>query len=342
METCFKDLSANQDAIREVLHRMGLIRDDETLHVKPLTGGVSSNILKVSVGENHFCLKQALPKLKVAKEWHAPLERVFAEIDWMKTVANIIPNAVPHINGVDRSALCFVMDYLPVEQFDNWKSQLLNGDIDIEFAGAMGEVLGQIHQKTAKNSELAQVFAYDDNFLSLRLDPYLGEIARVHPEYAGFIQSVLDRTRSTKLALVHGDISPKNILRGPNGPVILDAECAWYGDPAFDLAFCLNHFLLKTKIASTHEAKEKLILSFETLTQSYLNCVTWESAEAFETRVATLLPCLILARVDGKSPVEYFTEDHARNVRRASCALLEFQFTQLKDITSFWRKENGL
>lgn len=342
METCFKDLSANQDAIRDVLHTMRLIHDDETLLVKPLTGGVSSNILKVSVGEKHYCLKQALPKLKVAKEWHAPLERVFAEIDWMKTVAQIAPNAVPRIQGIDRSALCFVMDYLPVEQFDNWKSQLLNGDIDSEFAGLMGDVLGHIHQQTAKNSELAKVFAYDENFFSLRLDPYLGEISRVHQKYAGFIRSVLERTQSTKLALVHGDISPKNILRGPNGPVILDAECAWYGDPAFDLAFCLNHFLLKTLVASTREAQQQLMLSFEKLYQRYFNCITWESVDAFETRVATLLPCLVLARVDGKSPVEYFTEDHARNVRRTSCALLELQFTKLKDITSFWRKENGL
>ncbi|WP_437891913.1 hypothetical protein [Phytobacter sp. V91] len=144
METCFKDLSASQDAIREVLQTMGLINDAETLHVKPLTGGVSSNILKVSAGDKHFCLKQALPKLKVAKEWLAPLERVFAEIDWMKTVAHIAPNAVPHIKGVDRSALCFVMDYLPTEKFSNWKSQLLNGNIDVAFAGMMGEVLGKV------------------------------------------------------------------------------------------------------------------------------------------------------------------------------------------------------
>jgi len=44
---------------------------------------------------------------------------------------------------------------------------------------------------------------------------------------------------------VHGDVSPKNILVGPKGPVLLDAECAWFGEPAFDLAFCLNHLLLK-------------------------------------------------------------------------------------------------
>ena len=62
----------------------------------------------------------------------------------------------------------------------------------------------------------------------------------------------------------------------------------------------------------------------------------------YETRVAALLPCLILARVDGKSPAEYLQDQNAHNVRRASCALLERQFRQLKDITSFWRKENGL
>lgn len=342
METSFKDLSTNQDAIRDVLQAMGLLNAEEALHVSPLTGGVSSNILKVNAGEQQFCLKQALPKLKVAKEWHAPLERVFAEIDWMQTVAEIAPHSVPHIKGVDRSALCFVMDYLPTEQFDNWKSQLLNGEIDIDFAAQMGNVLGEIHQKTAKSETLAKTFAWDDNFFSLRLDPYLGEIARVHPKYADFILTVLDRTQSTKLALVHGDISPKNILRGPNGPVILDAECAWYGDPAFDLAFCLNHFLLKTIIADSREAQQKLMLAFDAMYQSYFKCITWESTEEYETRVATLLPCLILARVDGKSPAEYLKDRHAHKVCRASCALLELQFRQLKDITSFWRKENGL
>lgn len=342
METRFNDLSANQDAIRDVLHTMGLIHDNETLLVKPLTGGVSSNILKVSVGEKHFCLKQALPKLKVAKEWHAPLERVFAEIDWMKTVSHIAPDAVPHIQGVDREALCFVMDYLPAEHFANWKSQLLQGVIDVNFAGEMGEVLGKIHQQTANNSELAKVFAYDDNFFSLRLDPYLGETSRVHPKYSVFIQAVLERTQSTKLALVHGDISPKNILRGPTGPVILDAECAWYGDPAFDLAFCLNHFLLKTIAANRCVARQQLMLCFEKLYQRYFNCIRWESIDGFENRVAALLPCLTLARVDGKSPVEYLTEGQAQNVRRISCALLERQFTTLKDITLFWRKESGL
>lgn len=342
METYFQDLSANQDAIRHRLQRMSLIGEEETLQISPLTGGVSSTILKVTAGDRQFCLKQALPTLKVAKEWHAPLERVFAEIDWMKTVATIAPQAVPAILGVDREALCFVMDYLPPEQYSNWKSRLFAGDIDVDFAAQVGDTLGAIHQQTANNRELAAQFAYDDNFFSLRLDPYLGEIARAHPEKAEKILAILARTQASKQVLVHGDISPKNILCGPNGPLILDAECACYGDPAFDIAFCLNHFLLKTVVADNAAQQALLLAAFSALARHYFSHVDWEAADSCESRVATLLPCLLLARVDGKSPVEYLNAPHAGFVRRASCALLDQQFNRLQDIQSFWRKEIGL
>lgn len=130
----FIDLSAERNAIHDVLQNMGMLHEETSWHITPPTGGVSSNIFKISLGDRQFCLKQALPTLKVAKEWHAPLERVFAEIDWMKTVAKIEPSAVPHILGVDKDRLCFVMDYLPAEHYHNWKTQLLNGDIDVNFA----------------------------------------------------------------------------------------------------------------------------------------------------------------------------------------------------------------
>src|SRR6202012_5750727 len=105
-----------------------------------------------------------------------------------------------------------------------------------------------------------------------------------------------------RIALMQGDISPKNILMGPKGPIFLDAETAWYGDPAFDLAFCLNHLLLKCLVAP--DARSALTISFGTLAARYLDQVDWEAIEAVDARVASLLPGLLLARVDGKSPVE--------------------------------------
>ena len=137
---------------------------------------------------------------------------------------------------------------------------------------------------------------------------------------------------------MHGDVSPKNILVGPDGPVFIDSECAWYGEPAFDLAFCLNHLLLKCVWVS--HAVGRLFIAFSRLASTYLEAVTWEPREDIEKRAAHLLPALFLARVDGKSPVEYVTEDTQRDaVRRVARRLLLEPPTRLADVAQAWKKE---
>ena len=134
---------------------------------------------------------------------------------------------------------------------------------------------------------------------------------------------------------MHGDVSPKNILIGPEGPVFLDAECAWYGDPAFDLAFCLNHLLLKC--LWTPRARSGFLACFEALAGSYLGGVAWEAPAALEGRVARLLPGLLLARVDGKSPVEYLTTEEERApVREVARALLLRPAERLVEVRAAW------
>src|SRR3546814_2979244 len=66
------------------------------------------------------------------------------------------------------------------------------------------------------------------------------------------------------------------ILIGPDGPIFLDAECAWYGDPAFDLAFCLNHLLLKC--LWTPRATAGFLSCFDALSRRYPEGVDWEPA----------------------------------------------------------------
>jgi thiamine kinase-like enzyme len=133
---------------------------------------------------------------------------------------------------------------------------------------------------------------------------------------------VLERTATTRLALVHGDVSPKNILveRDDGHPVLLDAECAWYGDPAFDAAFCLNHLLLKA--VHLPVLSEKLLAAAGLFYQTWLGHLPEEGQAAGE-RVAALLPCLMLARIDGKSPVEYLDEDARALVRTIARPLIQ-------------------
>ena len=102
-------------------------------------------------------------------------------------------------------------------------------------------------------------------------------------------------------------------MLGPEGPILLDSECAWWGDPAFDLAFCLNHLLIKSRVVAG--AGEVLAATFDVMLLAYRPFINWEDPLALEGRVATLLPMLALARLDGKSPVEYLGEADRASLR---------------------------
>ncbi len=199
----------------------------------------------------------------------------------------------------------------------------------------------RIHAATAHDPEVAAEFATDRIFYDIRLEPYLVASARAHPDRARALQSLVEVTACTRRALVHGDVSPKNILIGPSGPIFLDAECAWFGDPAFDLAFCLNHLLLKC--LWTPPAAPAFLYCFEVLSKAYLAGVSWEPLGAIEARAARLLPGLLLARIDGKSPVEYLTEaaDKER-VRRVARSLLAAPVERLEDVCTAWAWELGV
>jgi Ser/Thr protein kinase RdoA (MazF antagonist) len=332
----FFDLMADTERLTHILVRMGLADSDERPVITALSGGVSSGILRVDLRGGSYCVKQALPQLKVAKAWNVPVERVFTEVEWLRTVATIQTGCVPEVLGEDRETASFVMVYLG-DGFRNWKSAVLSGAIDVEAAAQVGDVLGRIHASTANNSELARRFATDENFYAIRLEPYLIETARVHPTLATRLHDLVQRTRERHIALVHGDVSPKNILLGRQGPVFIDAECAWYGDPAFDLAFVLNHLLIKALWMPL--SADALMRSFSALRTAYFTHVDFEPPEALDSRAASLLPALALARVDGKSPVEYLDEPARRRLRALSIGLFERRIDALDALTSYWKKE---
>ena len=321
----------------EPLRRMGLLKADESARFTPLTGGVSSDIHLVEARGRRFCVKRALPRLKVAALWEAPVERNAAEAAWMRVVARWLPRAVPHILGEDAAAGLFAMDYLAPEDFSLWKTELLAGSVDLEFASAVGRDLAVIHARSAADPGVRDKFANDDTFEAIRIEPYLRATGRAHAALAPRFETLARTTLATKRALVHGDVSPKNILMGPLGPVFLDAECAWFGDPAFDLAFCLNHLLLKG--ARNGADRTRYGVAFSALMRAYLATVDWENADGLEARAAALLPALFLARVDGKSPVEYLTLESEREaVRRFAVPLIADPPRRLADVAYAWTR----
>jgi aminoglycoside phosphotransferase (APT) family kinase protein len=315
----------------------GLATKKENINWVALTGGISSEILRIDTATRSFCVKRALSQLKVEAVWEAPVSRNAYEWEWLKFAASISAHNVPELLAHDAELGAFAMAFLEPESHPVWKSQLMSGTVDIITAGAVGDTLGRLHAASANRDDIAVKFDNTDIFSALRLEPYLLATAEKHPELRDVFLSLIDRTATTRIALVHGDISPKNILIGPNGPIILDAETAWYGDPAFDLAFCLNHLLMKCFVNPS--LAQNYIRSFEQLMANYISYCNWEPVEGLEKRIASLLPALMLARVDGKSPLEYITQDETRNIiRQTVIPMLKNPPQHLQDITRIWLK----
>jgi 5-methylthioribose kinase len=327
-----------QAAVEASLVRLGLARPGQRLRFERLTGGVSSDIWRVELGRGPVCVKRALAKLRVQQDWFAPVERNAYEAAWMRRAAAVVPDAVPELLGQDPESGVLVMAYLDPARHRLWKTELRDGRADASVARAVGERLVRIHAASADDPEVAAEFATDRIFHDIRLEPYLLATATRHPDLAPALRALATTTAATRRCLVHGDVSPKNILVGPKGPVFLDAECAWFGDPAFDLAFCLNHLLLKC--LWTPAARRDFLRCFDVLARTYLAGVAWEPPAEVEARTARLLPGLFLGRVDGKSPVEYLTEDQDKDkVRRVARALLARPVEKLGEVRAAWAEE---
>jgi 5-methylthioribose kinase len=320
-----------------MLADMGLKKPREPFSATMLGGGISCDVYHVRFARSEIVLKRALPKLRVAEDWLAPVERAASEAAWLRLVAGIHPQWVPRILGEAPARNAFAMEYLPPEEYPVWKSELAQGRIDLAFTRKVGAALARIHSATAGRPEAVLQFQNAEQFFALRTEPYLLHAASKNAAVAGIVREIAEGLTMARVALMHGDASPKNILCGPHGPVFLDPEPTSYGDPAFDLAFCLNHLLLKS--VWHRQWLWAYTDAFTALKESYLAGVTWEQPAATEARAAQILPALLLARIDGKSPVEYLTG--ARDctfVRNAAKVLLLERLTTLDSIAARWKE----
>jgi aminoglycoside phosphotransferase (APT) family kinase protein len=315
------------------LRRQGLLGRGEDAALTPLAGGVSSELWKVDLPTGTVCVKAALAELKVAHEWRAPVSRNRVEYEWLHFAAPLCPGQVPQVVTYDDAGL-FAMEYLPPQHYPVWKTQLLSGQVDVAAAGAVGDLVGRLHSASAADPRCPVRFATDDNFDALRIEPFLRVTARAHPDPRERFAELARTAAGTHLAVVHGDVSPKNTLVGPDGPVLLDAECAWFGDPAFDIALCLNHLLIKSVKLPGHAAE--LRAAAQALADKHARHINWEPPDALDERVAALLPALTLARIDGTSPVEYLDAAQRREVRMVGRALLRDPAPTVDQLLDRW------
>jgi 5-methylthioribose kinase len=311
------------DTTPAYLRETGRASPTDVIRVCELGGGVSNVVLRVDVDRQApFVIKQCRERLRVAMDWRARLDRIWAERAALDVLAAILPpDTVPEVLFEDRPNFLFAMGCAPDDSAP-WKSRLMAGEADPPIAAELGTILGTIHADAPRDPGLHDILADTSLFDELRIDPYYRTVARAHPELAPRIEDLIASMdlQMSERTLVLGDFSPKNILVHAGGLILLDFECAHRGDAAFDLGFFLSHLLLK-RIHFGARRYESLTLAFWRAYQDRINEGPWQTGGLVARAIRHTAACL-LARVDGKSPVEYLDASGQDRARRLALAAL--------------------
>ncbi len=306
------------------LREHGRLDAEETPAITVLRGGVSNRTVLVerACGES-FVLKQALPKLRVRVNWECDPRRAHREALALRVLERFAPaGAITPLRFEDEAHHLLAMAAVP-QPHENWKTLLLAGQVDLGHVRQFGELVGRVHRESARHlGELPDDLRDRSFFEALRIEPYYAFTATRNPVAAPFYSALIAETRAQQVALVHGDFSPKNILVHHGRLVLLDHEVAHVGDPAFDVGFGLTHLL--SKALHLPQRREALLGAAEVFWETWRQAAGEVAAATdISSRAARHTFGCLLARVDGRSPLEYLEPAERDQQRAVVLAMVE-------------------
>jgi hypothetical protein len=346
-------LEITPDNVVEYLRLRSAVGTGKVL-VRALSGGVAGSVLQIldlEAGEkigtdtrsesqkrrgvadsrpavgHCFVLKQPLDKFRTAAEWLVDRDRIWVERDCMAFLAGILPaGSVPEVLWSDEENFVLAMSCAPVG-FVCWKNDLLQGRINPEAVRLSALILAIMHASTVGNAECLARFGDQRGFLQQRIDPYLETVAKKHPDLRRPLDRLMTMLLEKPVCLIHADYSPKNILVKTDPEtkttdlMLLDFEIAFFGRPVFDVATLINHLLLKG--FHRRPAWRAYMIAADQFWHTYRTHVGPDLAEEVNANGGKMLGALMLARMDGKSPVEYIVEAPVQEqIRRCARHLL--------------------
>jgi D-3-phosphoglycerate dehydrogenase len=282
----------------------------------PLPGGVASDIRIIQAPGGPQVIKRSLAKLRVASDWFSDPRRSSTEVAAIQSIGALIGKEhVPRVLWSDPEQNTFAMSLID-EPYKNWKTELMNGRVDLRTASSTGHLLGCLHSKAADQAGLRGRFANMQYFQELRVEPFFSRVAMAEPEIGAHIERIAHEMLQRRETLVHGDFSPKNILADGADIVLLDFEVTHWGDARFDAAFCAAHLLLKS---ARRGAPRSLIL--ESL-RTFLEAYQQVGPSVLDHHLVEITGCLLMARLSGASPVEYLPDIDRSHVRSVAMDMI--------------------
>ena len=308
---------------------MQLLAAGDTPRETPLPGGRGTRVSRIDLGWGTVCVK------RTESTPGGPFDPLHgagssAEVRWLKAAQSIAPGCTPAVLGEHPAGAAFAMEYLPPDDFPSWQSQLAAGVVEPWIAAEVGHLIGRLHAATAHSTAVQQQFEGRNAFLAQRLAPVFGDGAVAYPDCAWELRRREAELATARTALVHGDLVPDNILVGPRGPVLVDAECAHFGDPMVDAASLLAALL--ARMAAHTQLRAAYAACWDAFQGSYLPHVTWEMHEHAEARVAALVPAFTLATIDAGGAAAHVPD----RGRAALCAMLLAAPSRLDALRATW------
>jgi len=295
------------EKVKKYLIIEGLVHFDDEVHVAHLPGGVSCRVWKIIRNSDQWVLKQALPKLDVEADWFSDVERIHREHEVMQQIDLFVSDSkLPKVLHVDYRNHVYMMSFV-IDASETWKSAMMRGIFNPECAMSAGTLLSKIHGFSHKIDDKYQSEFKDQSyFIQLRIEAFHRILIQKYPVLEKDIIKLIDELTLDKTCLVHGDFSPKNMLVLDNGQIVLlDFEVAHWGNPVFDVAYCLGHLMLKAwHLNKANEIFDLIILFLD----------------SYGLKIKNLIPHLglmLLARMDGKSPVNYIQNPKLKDQIRA-------------------------
>jgi hypothetical protein len=297
---------ADQGQLEAYLLDRAIINTTDGYRIQYCSGGVSGIVVFVMAGDKSLIVKQALGQLKVKEDWFCDPNRMDIEQKSNAVYHRLVPDCTPGVLAYDAENYIYIREAAP-ESSVMWKIDLLSGLLDFSVAEKVIRSLAVVHNSCAGDREIADEFGDKTVFYELRVSPYIEFVVQKHPRLKEFAAPIVSELMGPGITLVHGDFSPKNVMVDNRKVYILDFEVAHYGHPSFDLAFFANHFVLKSIKNKPWGPSYLNMLDF--MLKIYFARISCTDPEALEKSFVKLLSLMMLARIDGKSPVEYITAE---------------------------------